>query len=90
MDGNISQPILFSQGKLLAIDMICRALINRDEGVGLPKTLGKKKLFECRLPIKQLDEYTMICPAGHRKRTVAWEERSFISFFQAVKIKKVH
>ncbi len=64
------------------ICMICRALINREEGIGLPKTLGKKKLFECRLPMKKLDEYTLICLAGHKKRTIAWEERSFSAWIE--------
>ena len=85
MDGKNSQHTLFWQGKVV-IDMICRALINREEGVGLPKTLGKKKLFECRLPLKKLDEYTMTCPAGHRRRTIAWEERSFKVWI----VKRVH
>lgn len=62
----------------------CLAIINDEEG--LPKTLGKKKLKECRLPLKRMDEYTSICPLGHRKRNTLWEYRSFALFY-GVKIK---
>jgi len=69
--------------------MLCHALINREEGVGLPKTLGKKRLFECGFKMKPLDIYTLICPAGHKRMTEEWDNRSFSVFYEVI-IKKVH
>lgn len=60
--------------------MICRAIINTEEEIGLPKHLGKKKLKECRRRMNPLDKYTLVCPLGHRKRTQDWNDKSFLQF----------
>jgi hypothetical protein len=69
--------------------MLCHALINREEGVGLPKTLGKKRLFECGFKMTKRDKYTLICPAGHKRMTDEWDKRSFAAFYSSITIKKV-
>lgn len=57
----------------------CLAIINDSNKA--PHVLGKSKLKECRKPLTKLDEYTMVCPDGHRKRTSSWENRTFAVFY---------
>lgn len=67
--------------KLRGTSMRCIAIINTHEELGLPKTLGKKKLKECGMRMKQIDDYVIVCTVGHRLVTQKWENKSFQDFF---------
>lgn len=90
MAGDISQHLRDYIVKFRVIETqenevpICLAIINDEEG--LPKSLGKKRLRECKRPMRRLDEYTLECPVGHKARTIKWEMRSFAFFYSDLNI----
>ncbi len=85
MDGGFSLPSQAYIVKSRGTNMYCIAIINTDEEKGLPKSLGKKKLKECGMRMRILDEYTIICSKGHRMVTQKYEDKCFQGFLPKIK-----